>query len=138
MKESHKIAHMKTAHNYADLSFCKRKKVGAAIVKEGNIISIGWNGAPPDWDNNCEGPDGLTLPHIFHAEENAIGKLAEGTGGAKGASIFITCAPCFDCAMLIKRAGIAEVYYGEIYGGHVEGLKFLQTCGIKTIHLSVQ
>lgn len=137
MKDKHTVAHMKVAQIYAELSYCTRKKVGCVIVKDENIISIGYNGTPPGWENVCEGVDGKTLPYVHHAEENAIGKLAEGTGGGKGSVIFITCAPCFNCAKLIRRSGITTVYYGEIYGGHVEGLDFLQKCGVKTIHLPV-
>lgn len=126
------MAHMQAAHIYAKLSYCKRKQVGCVIVKGENIIAIGYNGTPPGWENVCEGDDGLTLPYVHHAEENAIGKLAEGSGGGNNSVIFITCAPCYHCAKLIRRAGIKIVYYGEIYGGHVDGLEYLQKCGVET------
>lgn len=129
MKEKYKIAHMKAAHVYAELSYCKRKQVGCVIVKGDRIISIGYNGTPEGWDNTCEDKDGTTLPEVLHAELNAIGKLAEDDGGGRNASLFVTISPCLPCAVLIKRAGIKEVYYYEEYRTS-EGIEFLRKCGI--------
>lgn len=129
MKEKYKIAHMKAAYVYAELSHCKRKQVGCVIVKGTRLISIGYNGTPEGWDNCCEDEMGNTKPEVLHAELNAIGKLAEENGGGKDAALFVTMSPCLPCAVLIKRAGIKEVYYHEEYRG-TEGIDFLQECGI--------
>jgi dCMP deaminase len=129
---------MKTARVFAELSTAKRKHVGAVVVKDDRIISIGYNGMPSGWDNNCEDeisyPDahGVTLktkPEVLHAESNAIAKLAKSTESGDGASMFITCAPCMDCAKMIFQSGIKEVFYGEDYRDDV-GILFLNKCGI--------
>ena len=138
IKEKYLGAYMKTARVFAELSSAKRKHVGAVIVKDDRIISIGYNGMPSGWDNNCEDeisyPDahGVTLktkPEVLHAESNAIAKLAKSTESGDGASMFITCAPCMDCAKMIFQSGIKEVFYGEDYRDDV-GILFLNKCGI--------
>jgi dCMP deaminase len=138
IKEKYLGAYMKTARVFAELSTAKRKQVGAVVVKDDRIISIGYNGMPSGWDNNCEDeisyPDahGVTLktkPEVLHAESNAIAKLAKSTESGDGASMFITCAPCMDCAKMIFQSGIKEVFYGEDYRDDV-GILFLNKCGI--------
>jgi dCMP deaminase len=138
IKEKYLGAYMKTARVFAELSTAKRKHVGAVVVKDDRIISIGYNGMPSGWDNNCEDeisyPDahGVTLktkPEVLHAESNAIAKLAKSTESGDGASMFITCAPCMDCAKMIFQSGIKEVFYGEDYRDDV-GILFLNKCGI--------
>ena len=110
MKPKHQLAHMRAAHIYAELSSARRLKVGALIVKDDRIISIGYNGQPSGWDNNCEVEleDGSlkTKPTVLHAEMNAISKLAKSSESGDGSSIFITHAPCMDCAKLIYGSGI--------------------------------
>lgn len=154
---------MKTARLFAEHSSAVRKKVGAVIVKDDRIISIGYNGMPAGWDNDCEdkvwdngaggwiNPEefdaqypyegwhegaqrnvryGLkTKPEVLHAESNAIAKLARSSESGYGASMFITCAPCVECAKMIYQSGIKEVFYGEAYRNN-DGIDFLNKCGL--------
>ena len=129
-------AHLQVAETYAQLSSAKRMKVGCVIVKDNRIISIGYNGMPSGWDNNCEDvvgmPDDQTLvtkKEVLHAEANAITKVARSTESAEGAVLYATCAPCLDCAKLIYQAGITRVVYGHNFKTE-EGLTFLEKCGI--------
>ena len=129
---------MDVAERFAELSSARRLHVGAIVVKDDRIISIGYNGMPSGWDNNCEDeiryPDaeGVTLktrPEVLHAESNAIAKLAKSTESGDGASMFITCSPCIECAKMIFQSGIKEVFYGEDYRDDA-GINFLNKCGI--------
>ena len=143
IKEKYLGAYMKTARVFAELSSSKRKRVGAVVVKDNRIISIGYNGMPSGWDNNCEDEIGHVLddngytvearlktkPEVLHAESNAIAKLAKSTESGDGASMFITCAPCMDCAKMIFQSGIKEVFYDEDYREDA-GIVFLNKCGI--------
>ena len=119
---------MQVAETYAQLSSATRLKVGAIIVKDNRIISIGYNGTPSGWDNVCEYEDKdeqlITKSEVLHAESNALMKLARTTGDAEDAVVFITHAPCLECAKLIYQSGIAEVYYKDVYRSE-EGIKFL-------------
>ena len=110
---------------YASLSSAKRLKVGAVVVKDNRIISIGYNGTPSGWDNNCEDEHGNTKPEVIHAEANAILKLAASNESGKDAAIFITHAPCINCAKLIQGSGISSVYYREQYRDQ-DGINFLK------------
>lgn len=129
---------MDVAGRFAQLSHAKRLQVGAIIVKDDRIISIGYNGMPSQWDNDCEEPvfqqDGSvelkTRPEVLHAESNAIAKLARSPESGEGASIFVTHQPCMECAKLIYQSGIREVYYSQPYRLD-DGLKFLLRSGIK-------
>lgn len=133
-------AHMATAKNYANLSKARRLKVGAIIVKDDRIVSIGYNGTPPGWDNNCEdviqhSDDTTSLktkPEVLHAEMNAIGKLAKHGGTSNGADMFCTHAPCVECAKLILVSGIRRVYFGEAYRS-TEGVELLTKGGVDVI-----
>lgn len=158
-------AHMATARNYAELSHARRLHVGAIVVKDDRIISIGYNGMPAGWDNNCEdyewctaggwlSPEEIeagwpyeghyldatgntvkgryrlkTKPEVLHAESNAIAKLAKSNESGLGADLFVTHAPCIDCAKLILQSGIRRVYFGTQYRDD-HGVKFLQQSGI--------
>jgi len=130
-------AHMQVAETYAKLSSAIRMKVGAVIVKDNRIISIGYNGMPSGWDNNCEYEIGAyeldrelkTKDEVIHAESNAITKVAKSTESAEGAVLYTTCAPCLECAKLIYQSGIKRVVYGHNYKSN-EGLTFLEKCGI--------
>ena len=122
--------HMKAAYLYANLSYCKRRKVGCIIVKDDRVLSIGYNGSPHGWQNVCEDETGLTLPEIYHAETNALSKLTASNDSSAGASLFITTAPCLNCAKLIVQSKIKSVYYGEVYHND-DGIQFLKKCGIK-------
>ena len=133
---------MKVAETFAELSSARRLHVGAIIVKDDRIISIGYNGMPSGWDNNCEdvitpslpylqgeGPTLKTKPEVLHAETNAIAKLAKSTESGDGASMFITHSPCLDCAKLIYQSGIKSVYYRNVYRSD-DGVKFLEKCNV--------
>ena len=125
------LAHMKAAQAYADLSYAKRRKVGCVVVKDDTIVAIGYNGTPEGWDNACEGADGKTLPEVIHAVQNAMDKLMRSTSSSVGASVFVTTAPCFTCAMRLYGARVSGVYYRDVYRSE-EGLAFLAKVGIKT------
>ena len=135
MKEKHLDAFMDTAYRFAELSEAVRAKVGAIIVKDRRIISIGYNGMPSGWDNTCEDQleDGTlkTKPQVLHAEANAIAKLAQSPESAKDAVLFCTHMPCMECAKLIHQSGIRTVYYGEQYiAAKGSGEEFLGYSGI--------
>jgi dCMP deaminase len=128
----HLQAHMEVAHVYAKLSSAVRLKVGALIIKDNRIISIGYNGMPSGWDNTCEYNLGIELktkPEVIHAESNAISKLARSTESGDGAIMVCTHAPCLDCAKLIYQSGIKAFYYNKEYRS-IEGLSFLRKCNI--------
>ena len=138
MKQKHIEAYMKTAEVFAECSTATRLHVGAIIVKDERIISIGYNGTPSGWDNNCEdikvNNDGdyvtVTKPEVLHAETNAIAKLAKFNGSGSGSVLFVTHAPCLDCAKLAFQSGISSVYYRNSYRDHV-GVDFLNRAGVK-------
>ena len=121
------------ANNWASLSKAERKKVGCLIVKDGMIISDGYNGTPSGFDNQCEDIDFfnqlITRKEVLHAESNAITKLAKSTQSSKGATMYITASPCQDCAKLIIQAGISRVVYGEFYKNNL-GIDLLKKAGI--------
>ena len=175
MKEKFTRAYMKVAQTFAELSSAKRLQVGAIVVKEDRIISIGYNGMPAGWDNNCEDktymePNGWmdppeiearypyeedsyeqlgdetmhvtkrrynlkTKPEVLHAEMNCLMKLAKSTQSGDQATMFITHAPCIDCAKLIYQSGINAVYYRGDYRSD-EGIKFLTKSGVSVVQLS--
>ena len=130
-------AHMKVANAYAQLSTAKKLKVGCIIVKDNRVISIGYNGMPSGWSNECEETlrkEGnlVTKPEVLHAEANAITKVARSSESCEGATLYCTHAPCIECAKLIAQSGIKEVYYETPYlASKGSGLKFLVDCGIK-------
>jgi len=134
-------AHLEVAEIYAQLSSAKRRKVGCVIVKDNRIISIGYNGMPSGWDNECEytGNDFFKLdshselttkPEVLHAETNAIAKVAKSNESSEGAVLYTTCTPCLECSKLIYQSGIERVVYKERYRTE-EGLTFLEKCGIE-------
>ena len=125
---------MQAAHLYAGLSTARRLKVGALVVKDDRIISIGYNGMPKGWDNNCETEqeDGTikTKPEVLHAETNAIAKLARSNESGLDSDLFVTHAPCLDCAKLIYQAGIRRVWFGTAYRDDA-GIHFLKNSGVE-------
>ena len=133
MKEKFKRAYMQTAQTFAELSSAQRLHVGAIVVKDDRIISIGYNGMPAGWSNVCEDvtEDGSlkTKPEVLHAESNAIAKLAKSNESGLGADIFITHAPCIECAKLIYQSGISRVYYRTKYRND-SGITFLEQSGV--------
>lgn len=133
---------MKVAETFAELSSARRLHVGAIVVKDDRIISIGYNGMPSGWDNNCEeeitptlpylqgdSPVLKTKPEVLHAETNAIAKLAKSTESGMGATMFVTHAPCLDCAKLIYQSGISSVLYRNTYRSD-DGIAFLEKAGV--------
>lgn len=129
MKQKWIEAFMDTAERFAQLSSAKRLQVGAVVVQDNRIISIGYNGMPSGWTNECENDDGKTKDEVIHAEANSILKLARDGERGSGASLFCTHAPCIQCAKLIYGAGINSVYYRNTYRDD-HGLQFLQNCNI--------
>lgn len=122
------------ARIWAQNSYCRRRQVGALVVKEGMIISDGHNGTPSGFENVCEDDNGLTKPYVLHAEANAITKLARSSNNSDGATIYITASPCIECAKLIIQAGIRRVVYGEKYR-LTDGIELLERAGIEVIYI---
>lgn len=133
MKQKWIDAYMDTAERFAQLSSAKRLQVGAVVVKDHRIISIGYNGTPAGWDNGCEDDDYKTKPEVIHAEANAIAKLARDGESGRYATLFCTHAPCIECAKLIAGAGIGKVYYRDVYKNDL-GLAFLENSGVEVAH----
>jgi dCMP deaminase len=159
---------MDIARRVAEMSYARRLHVGAVVVKDGRIISMGWNGMPAGWDNNCENIEWMdrgaggwldpeeieaqwpfegiymdkdgeeyvsryrlkTKPEVLHAESNAIAKLAKSNDSGSGADLFVTHAPCIDCAKLIYQSGVSRVFYSEDYRDD-SGVRFLENSGIE-------
>ena len=125
----HDRAYMKMAKEWGKLSYCKRKKVGALIVKNRRIISDGYNGTPSGFENVCEDEEGQTKWHVLHAEANAISKVAASTQNSEGATLYVTLSPCKECSKLIYQAGIKKVVFYETYKD-TTGLDFLKEAGV--------
>jgi dCMP deaminase len=166
MKEKFVNAYMDVAERFAELSSARRLHVGAIVVKDDRIISIGYNGMPSGWENDCEYKDydlardfnGNYFPHsekeypledergryklktrseVLHAERNALDKLAKGNEGGLGSTMFITHAPCLECAKSIYGAGISHVFYRDTYRSE-DGIQFLKKCGVSIEKLSIE
>tara|TARA_R110000868_G_scaffold236861_5_gene490930 strand:- start:463 stop:909 length:447 start_codon:yes stop_codon:yes gene_type:complete len=127
-------AYLKMAKEWAKLSHCERKQVGALIVKDSMIISDGYNGTPTGFDNCCEDEDEKTLWYVLHAEANAIMKVAKSTNNSNGATLYITLSPCRECSKLILQAGIKRVVYLNAYKDN-SGVAFLEQSGIEVTHI---
>lgn len=130
MKQKWLDAFMDVAERFAQLSSANRLKVGAVLVKNDSIVSIGYNGTVSGWSNECEDENGNTKPETIHAEANCIAKLAKSCVSGEGAIMFITHAPCIECAKIIYGAGIKIIYYKHIYKNDL-GVKFLKKCKIQ-------
>jgi len=128
------VAYLRMAKEWAKLSHCKRKQVGALIVKDRMIISDGYNGAPTGFDNCCEDEDGSTFWYVLHAEANAMMKVAKSTHDSNGSTLYITLSPCKNCSKNILQAGIKRVVYHVEYKDR-SGLDFLEKAGIKLSHI---
>ncbi len=127
-------AYLRMAKTWAQLSYCSRKQVGAIIVKDGMIISDGYNGAPAGFDNCCENDNGETHWYVLHAEANAILKVAKSTNNCKDATLYLTLSPCKDCSKLILQAGIKKVVFIDKYKD-TAGIDFLISAGIEISHI---
>lgn len=128
------IAYLRMATEWSKLSHCKRKQVGAIIVKNGMIISDGYNGAPSGFDNCCEDNDGKTFWYVLHAEANAISKVARSTNNAKNSTLYLTMSPCKDCSKMILQVGIKRVVFCSAYQDS-KGLELLREAGIELEHI---
>lgn len=115
---------------WAENSYCKRRKVGALIVKDGMIISDGFNGTPSGFENICEDESGITKPYVLHAEANAITKVAKSGNSAEGSTLYITDSPCMECAKLIIQSGIKRVVYKDEYR-LTDGVDLLRKAGVE-------
>ncbi|MDP2161086.1 MAG: dCMP deaminase family protein [Flavobacterium sp.] len=123
-------AYLRIAKEWSRLSYCKRKQVGAIIVKDRMIISDGYNGTPSGFENCCEDDEGMTKWYVLHAEANAILKVAGSTQSCEGATLYITLSPCKECSKLIHQAGITRVVYFEGYKDD-SGIEFLKKAGVE-------
>ncbi|MEE1231684.1 MAG: dCMP deaminase family protein [Phocaeicola sp.] len=128
--------YMRMAVIWAENSYCKRRQVGALIVKDKMIISDGYNGTPVGFENICEDEDGTTKPYVLHAEANAITKIARSGNSSEGATMYVTASPCIECAKLIIQAGIKRVVYAEKYRLE-DGLDLLRRAGIELVYVNL-
>ena len=123
--------YMRMASIWAENSYCKRRQVGALIVKNQMIMSDGYNGTPSGFENICEDENNESFPYVLHAEANAIAKIGRSNNSSEGATLYVTAAPCIECAKLIIQAGIVRVVYGEVYRLN-DGIELLKKAGIAT------
>ncbi len=128
--------YIRMAAIWAENSYCIRRKVGALIVKDKMIISDGFNGTPAGFENICEDSDGLTKPYVLHAEANAITKIACSNNSSDGATMYVTAAPCIECAKLIIQAGIKRVVYSEKYRLE-DGVNLLKKANIEVVYINL-
>ena len=128
--------YLRMARIWAENSYCKRRQVGALIVKDKMIISDGYNGTPSGFENVCEDND-VTKPYVLHAEANAITKIARSSNSSDGATLYVTASPCLECAKLIIQSGIKRVVYGEKYR-LTDGIELLERAGIEVIYIGIE
>ena len=119
---------------WAQNSYCKRRQVGALLVKDKMIISDGYNGTPSGFENECEDDQNVTKPYVLHAEANAITKVARSNNSSDGATLYVTSSPCIECAKLIIQAGIARVVFSDNYRID-DGIKLLKRAKVEVLHL---
>ena len=124
--------YMRMAAIWAENSYCKRRQVGALVVKDNRIISDGYNGTPSGFENICEDDSNVTYPYVLHAEANAITKLARSYNNSDNATLYVTDSPCIECAKLIIQAGIKRVVYGRDYRLS-DGIDLLRRAGIEVV-----
>ena len=128
------LRYLEMARIWATNSYCKRRQVGALLVKDKMIISDGYNGTPSGFENECEDENNITKPYVLHAEANAITKVAKSNNSSEGSTLYITTSPCIECAKLIIQAGITRVVFSEKYR-ITDGLELLDRAQIEVIHL---
>ena len=129
------LRYLRIASIWAENSYCKRRQVGALVVKDKMIISDGYNGTPSGFENICEEND-ITKPYVLHAEANAITKLARSSNNSDGSTLYVTASPCIECAKLIIQAGIKRVVYAEKYRLN-DGIQLMERAGIKVEFLDI-
>ena len=130
------LRYLKMAQIWAENSYCKRRQVGALVVKDQMIISDGYNGTPSGFENVCEDDNNVTLPYVLHAEANAMTKLARSSNNSEGSTLYITDSPCIECAKLIIQAGIKRVVYAREYR-LTDGADLLRQAGIQVDFMNV-
>ena len=135
-QKKYDVAYLKMAQEWANLSYCERRKVGALIVKNNRIISDGYNGTPSGFENFCEDEDGYTKWYVLHAEANAITKVASSTQSCDGATLYITLSPCKQCSKLIHQAKIKRLVYADQYKD-TSGIEFLKKAGVIVDHIKI-
>ncbi|HOI77984.1 MAG: dCMP deaminase family protein [Petrimonas sp.] len=128
--------YMRMAFIWSENSYCKRRKVGAILVKDKMIISDGYNGTPSGFENVCEDEDNVTKPYVLHAEANAITKVARSNNSSEGATLYVTSSPCIECAKLIIQAGIRKVVYADSYRLS-DGVELLRRADIELISVDL-
>ena len=128
--------YMRMAFIWAENSYCKRRKVGALLVKDKMIISDGYNGTPSGFENVCEDDENVTKPYVLHAEANAITKVARSNNSSDGATLYVTSSPCIECAKLIIQAGIARVVYSDAYRLS-DGINLLSKANIELVSVEM-
>ncbi|HBZ33525.1 MAG TPA: CMP deaminase [Bacteroidales bacterium] len=136
-QETFDLRYMDMARIWAQNSYCRRRQVGALLVKDRMIISDGYNGTPSGFENNCEDENNTSKPYVLHAEANAITKVARSNNNSDGATLYVTASPCIECAKLIIQAGIRRVVYGEKYR-LMDGIELLQRAGIEVKFLGTE
>lgn len=136
-QKKYDLAYLRMAQTWGELSHCKRKKVGALIVKDKMIISDGYNGTPSGFENACEDDDNYTKWYVLHAEANAILKVAGSTQSCKGSTLYITLSPCKECSKLIHQSGIVRLVYSKKYKDS-SGLEFLEKAGVEVTYLPIK
>jgi Deoxycytidylate deaminase len=126
--------YLRMARIWAENSYCKRRQVGALVVKDKMIISDGYNGTPSGFENLCEDSNNVTHPYVLHAEANAITKLARSNNNSDGSTLYVTASPCIECSKLIIQSGIKRVVYGEKYRLE-DGINLMKKAGIEVLYL---
>lgn len=126
--------YLRMARIWAENSYCERRRVGAIIVKDGMIISDGFNGTPSGFENVCEDASGHTKPYVLHAEANAITKVARSNNASDGATLYVTASPCLECSKLIIQSGIKRVVFNELYRLS-DGIDLLKLAGVECVHI---
>ena len=129
--------YLRMASIWSENSYCRRRKVGALIVKGNMIISDGYNGTPSGFKNRCEDEEGVTFPYVLHAEANAITKVARSNNSSEGATLYVTSSPCMECSKLIIQSGIKRVVFSEMYRLS-DGLDLLREAGIRTDFIPIE
>lgn len=129
--------YLRMARIWSENSYCRRRQVGALVVKDKMIISDGYNGTPSGFENVCEDETGTTLPYVLHAEANAITKLARSSNNSDGATLYVTASPCIECAKLIIQSGIRRVVYAEKYR-LTDGIDLLEKAGVKVEYKALE
>lgn len=129
--------YLRMAAIWSENSYCRRRRVGAILVKDQMIISDGYNGTPAGFENVCEDDTDHTYPYVMHAEANAITKVARSNNSSEGSTLYITTSPCMECSKLIIQAGIRRVVFAELYR-ICDGIDLLEKAGIETLYLPLE